>query len=904
MLLKTLNGKSLVLVLVVTISISCLTQSSDAKVIPNAYIVQVADTADLHEVASKAARFTGGSIGHVYSNALRGFSIRVPPGITKAQILAQPGVILVEPDLEVKVCAQTLPTGVNRIDVDLNDTAKIDGIDERVDVDIAIIDTGIDIDHPDLNVVGGRRFYTTGVVSREDNKYDDDHGHGSHVAGIAAALDNSIGVVGVAPGARLWAVKVLDKNGDGYLSDVIKGVDWVTGKATQIEVVNMSLGVTGTSSAFRTAIQKSVAAGVIYVVAAGNDAKDVYGSDGAFSTNDDFIPAAYPEVATISAMADSDGRPGGAGSSTGYGSDDSFATFSNFSRTAVIGNPVTSPGAAIDLLMPGVSIYSTWKDGGYTTISGTSTASPHAAGLAALYVAVNGRATNAAGVYAIRQALIDSGAAQDSAKGLALLNDPDANRENIGWAGTEPPARTLTVTSTTGGTITQPGIGSFQYTNGSVVDLNAVPDVGHYFTNWTGDTNTIANVNAAVTKITMDANYAVQANFGINQYTVTASAGANGTVEPTSVVVDYGSNQDFNATANVGYEVDEWLLDGNGVQTGGDTYTLTDITADHVVYVTFKPLVFMISGYVVEIDGSTPVEGILIQADDNDINAVTDANGYYRLTVGYAWSGIVTPQKEGYFFEPNSDTYTNVTADYNDQNYMAELITFVISGYTFEQDLITPIIDVNICADNEGGPWTSRYGGGCDITDVNGFYEVIVDYNWSGNVVPTKYAYAFEPNSIQYNDVFEDLNDRNYVGWPLTFAISGYIKNECNNVPIQGVLVDANNGGSQDTTDTNGFYEVWVDYNWFGDVTAAKKYYTFEPNRIGYIDVLADRYDQNYVANNIYDLDCDGLIDLGDLFVIADNWLLPGPEGDFNTDEIVNFLDFAEFGIVWQDEKK
>ncbi len=170
MLLKVLNVKSyLVLVQVITISISCLTQSSDAKVIPNAYIVQVADTADVHEAARKATRFTGGTIGHVYSKALWGFSIQVPPGITKAQILAQPGVILVEPDLEVAICAQALPTGVNRIDADLSDVAKIDGIDERVDIDIAIIDTGIDIDHPDLYVVGGRRFYTRGVSVREDD---------------------------------------------------------------------------------------------------------------------------------------------------------------------------------------------------------------------------------------------------------------------------------------------------------------------------------------------------------------------------------------------------------------------------------------------------------------------------------------------------------------------------------------------------------------------------------------------------------------------------------------------------------------------------------------------------------------------------------------------------------------
>jgi len=132
-------------------------------------------------------------------------------------------------------------------------------------------------------------------------------------------------------------------------------------------------------------------------------------------------------------MADSDGQPGGTGGPTSYGDDDSFASLSNFSNSVIADNPVNSTGAAIDLLAPGVSIYSTYKNGGYATMSGTSTASPHAAGLAALYIAENGRATDANGVYAIRQALIDSGITQDDPRGLTTLNDPDSNWENIGY---------------------------------------------------------------------------------------------------------------------------------------------------------------------------------------------------------------------------------------------------------------------------------------------------------------------------------------------------------------------------------------------------------------------------------------------------------------------------------------
>src|SRR5216117_170458 len=136
----------------------------------------------------------------------------------------------------------------------------------RVNVDIAIIDTGIDLTHPDLNVYRNITFVTGTTTGNDDN------GHGTHVAGIAAALDNNIGVVGVAPGARLWAVKVLDNNGRGALSDVISGVDYVTENAGEIEVANMSLAGRGTGESLRLAIQNSVGRGVVYVVAAANSA--------------------------------------------------------------------------------------------------------------------------------------------------------------------------------------------------------------------------------------------------------------------------------------------------------------------------------------------------------------------------------------------------------------------------------------------------------------------------------------------------------------------------------------------------------------------------------------------------------------------------------------------------------
>lgn len=414
--------------------------------VPGRYIVVVQEGVDAQQLASDHNL----APVHVYTLALNGFAV-AGISVGKANDLAaDPRVDFVEQDRIVRAIAQTLPTGVDRIEGDNNSIAKIDGSDERVDIDIAIIDTGIDQDHPDLNVFTGRNF-----AKGPSWKWDDGNGHGTHVAGIAAALDNDIGVVGMAPGARLWAVKVLGDDGSGFLSDVIAGVDWVTQNADKIEVANMSLGAKGKSDSFRSAIQNSVNAGVVYVVAAGNDSNDVYGDDGKFGTSDDFIPAAYPEVAAISALSDTDGKPGGNGPLSSWGGkdrngdgvddgkDDTFAWFSNFSVSVVSNNPVSSTGAAIDLLLPGVDIYSTYKDGTYATLSGTSMASPHGAGLAALYIASQGtRDVNSDGkvdasdVYMIRQVLIDGGVTQDSSNGLATLNDPDNNWEHIGWAAT------------------------------------------------------------------------------------------------------------------------------------------------------------------------------------------------------------------------------------------------------------------------------------------------------------------------------------------------------------------------------------------------------------------------------------------------------------------------------------
>lgn len=338
-----------------------------------AYVVVLRDSADPGAVAAEHARTHGAEVSHVYAYALKGYAARIPEARV-ARVLADPRVAFLSLDREVRAVAQTLPTGVDRIEGDKSSTVSGNG-SGSVNVAVAVIDTGIDVDHPDLNVVGGRNCST-------GRSFDDGHGHGTHVAGTVAATDNTTGVVGMAPGAPLYAVRVLNNAGMGSWSSVICGVDWVTANAASkgIKVANMSLGGSGSddgncgnsnNDALHKAICNSVAKGVTYVVAAGNSNTDFKG----------FVPAAYDEVLTVTAMADFNGQPGGGAAATCRSDvDDTAADFSNFTTTT------NTADKAHTIAAPGVCIASTWKNGGYNTISGTSMASPHVAGTAALCI--------------------------------------------------------------------------------------------------------------------------------------------------------------------------------------------------------------------------------------------------------------------------------------------------------------------------------------------------------------------------------------------------------------------------------------------------------------------------------------------------------------------------------------
>jgi len=300
---------------------------------------QLAMTDVTRNILAKAG-ITGREPLAVYSKAITGFAVK----LSEAEVSALeknsnvrgiwPDMMYImarKPPAPVEPPAEVTPPGIVRV----GGGATYTGGHKAW-----IIDTGIDLNHPDLNVdaASGRTFVTRTTTPEDDN------GHGTHCAGIVAAEDNEIGVVGVAAGAQVVPVKVLDKRGSGAYSIIIAGVDFVAGNATPGDAVNMSLGG-GVYTPIDEAVINMANTGLFVALAAGNESDDANNHSPARANGDN--------IWTISACD----------------VNDVFASFSNY------GNP------PIDFCAPGVSIYSTYKGDAYATMSGTSMAAPHACGV-------------------------------------------------------------------------------------------------------------------------------------------------------------------------------------------------------------------------------------------------------------------------------------------------------------------------------------------------------------------------------------------------------------------------------------------------------------------------------------------------------------------------------------------
>ena len=341
------------------------------------YVVVLRDTVTSPAaVAREHERRLGVDVSSTWTRALEGYAAAVPEGAVEA-LRDDRRVELVEPDRPVYAAAQRLPWGVDRVEADQSATALAgDGRGAVTGVNVYVLDTGIAA-HPDLNLVG--------KVNLAGGTNDDCAGHGTHVAGTIAARDDGEGVVGVAPGAPLTAVRVLDCNGAGTTSSVLDGINWITGNARKPAVANLSLGGRP-SQAIDDAVRRSAASGVVYALAAGNEGQDACG----------LSPARLGRAAGIITTAATDDR-------------DAEAGFSNY-------------GACVDLWAPGARILSTSRSGGTATFTGTSMASPHVAGGAALVLAGEPGASPAQVESALKGAATSLGARSEDGRTVLLEN--------------------------------------------------------------------------------------------------------------------------------------------------------------------------------------------------------------------------------------------------------------------------------------------------------------------------------------------------------------------------------------------------------------------------------------------------------------------------------------------------
>lgn len=294
-------------------------------------------------------------------------------------------IVYIEPDCEVSVLEEAVPWGITRIGTPLVHTNGNKG----TGINIAIIDTGINYNHPDLcdNYKGGYDFVN------DDADPLDDNGHGTHCAGIIAAADNDIGVIGVAPEANLYSLKMVNSTGSGNVSDLIAAIEWAietrkdTDTSNDIQIISMSLGLNSGVTALETACSQAYNSGILLVAAAGND-----GNRGGTGNTVDY-PGAYSSVIAVTATNSADKR----------------ASFS-------------STGPAVELAAPGVNILSTYQDS-FASLNGTSMACPHVAGTAALVLAANPSFTNSKIRDRLAQTATDLGTpGRDKLYGYGLVN--------------------------------------------------------------------------------------------------------------------------------------------------------------------------------------------------------------------------------------------------------------------------------------------------------------------------------------------------------------------------------------------------------------------------------------------------------------------------------------------------
>jgi len=321
-----------------------------------------------------------GKVNKEYNN-IPALSVSIPSQAING-LKNNPNISIIEKDIPIKINSQTQDWGISRTNAPFAWESNITG----KNIKISIVDTGVS-NHKDLQVVEGVSFVS------DETSYEDNNGHGTHVAGIIGARNNKYGTVGIAPEADLYAVKVLNKEGIGYLSDVIAGIDWSI--KNKMDIINLSLGTTTPSSSLEQIVDEAYGKGILIVAAAGNNGTQ----DGLNDTIE--YPARYESVIAVGATNIKDERL-----------------------------PFSATGSSIEVVAPGENIYSTYLKNNYTYMSGTSMATPYVAGNLALLKQQNPTLTNIELREKLHNNTIDLGIkGRDTSFGYGLIQVPAPNKQ-------------------------------------------------------------------------------------------------------------------------------------------------------------------------------------------------------------------------------------------------------------------------------------------------------------------------------------------------------------------------------------------------------------------------------------------------------------------------------------------
>ena len=451
-------------------------------------------------VADELSVRHGLTVTQVYEHIFKGFYGYIPSA-SRARLAADPRVVSIVQSFDTGSCLTAFTPGMNQVGLSAMQAGlpqeasfglrriggSADGkrhtlATKGAGIGVAVLDTGVDTSHPDLGPVVGAKSCIPGALPTQDAPI----GHGTHVAGIIAARDNSIGVVGVAPAVNLYAVRVVPESGSGNPALARCGLEWVAANASKVRVVNMSLayrsmvGAPAYAAAYgaeidllHRAVRSVERLGIVIVAGAGRN-------DGTPSAH--WVPGSWDEVIGVSAFGDSDGEPGGRGPAW-----NSFCTHGSIipddSRY-----PGSSTGAEVDIAAPGVCVLSTMPGGLYLPDSGQSMAAPHIAGAAALYLEKNPSASPAqvkAAILGARDQGIMSEGTLVIGKYLRVTRQGSGN----GTIRLDPAG------------IVCPSTCAWSFGKGTSVTLTASPDTGSEFTGWSGDcSGAAASISVSATQ--------------------------------------------------------------------------------------------------------------------------------------------------------------------------------------------------------------------------------------------------------------------------------------------------------------------------------------------------------------------------------------------------------------------